>query len=122
VYDLHSGGCVGWRSMDRALQLVPKHGLACAQLGGLYLNHIPGMESLDKAEHLLKQATQLETLDTQQAYFDLGQVYSEKSRFKEAADAYRNEIKNGGIMKRNSTPWRTRAAVQVIRRPQQPPP
>lgn len=79
--------------LERALQLNPDYGQACAAMGSFLLRKASGPEALDRAEELLLRATRRETLHPADVYFDLGQVYIQKGDFKKAVDALQESLR-----------------------------
>lgn len=81
---------------ERALALQPDYGPACALLGSYYLHQAPGPEALGRAETLLTRATRLQTLRPAEAWFDLGQLYSQTGRYAKAVAALQTSLGENG--------------------------
>lgn len=78
---------------ERALQIDPDFGPACALLGSLYLRKIPGPDSLDRAQALLERATKLKTRNPEMVWFDLGQLYVRRKQYPKAVEALQASIR-----------------------------
>src|SRR5262249_39486612 len=83
----------GRKHYERALQIDPNFGPACALMGGFYLRKVPGPEAADRAQELLERATRLRTYHPNQVYFDLGELYLQKGQFQKAVEALQASIK-----------------------------
>lgn len=65
---------------NRALQIDPNHGEACAQAGKFLVANPPGPDASPRAEELLKRATGLPTRRPAEVWFDLGRLYLQTGR------------------------------------------
>jgi len=83
----------GRKHYERAYQLNPNYGPICALMGNFYLKKESGPDALDRAEELLLKATELYTYHPESIYFDLGQLYVRKGRYKKAVDALLTSIR-----------------------------
>lgn len=83
----------GRQHYERALQLDPNFGPACALMGSLYLRKIPGPDSLKRAQELLERASQLKTYHPNQVFFDLGELYLQLGEYKKAAAALQESLR-----------------------------
>jgi tetratricopeptide (TPR) repeat protein len=83
------------RQFERALQLDPNYGQACALMGELLLQHYSdnATSALAQAEALLVKATGLPTNRPQDVYRDLGQVYILQRQFRKAVSPLQMSIK-----------------------------
>jgi tetratricopeptide (TPR) repeat protein len=81
------------RHYERALQLDPNYGPACALAGSYYLHHPSNKNDLDRAEELLLRAEHLPTYRPQDVYLDLGELYLQKGQAKEAVAALEEAIR-----------------------------
>ncbi|HZT41416.1 MAG TPA: tetratricopeptide repeat protein [Chthonomonadaceae bacterium] len=91
--DQHSDIAEARRQYERALQLDPNFGPACALMGSLYLHYPSGSDSLDRAQELLERATHLPIYRPQDLYRDLGEVYTQKGQYKKAVAALQESIR-----------------------------
>lgn len=82
----------GRKHYERALELKPDYGPACALMGGFLLRHASGPDDLDRAEELLKRATRLTSNRPFDVWFDLGQVNIQKRRYPEAIKALQEAL------------------------------
>jgi tetratricopeptide (TPR) repeat protein len=91
---LYRGGTEeGRQQLERALQLNPQHGPACALMGNYYLRKAGGPDALLRAAALLEQAARLPTYHPEQVYLDLGDLYLQKGEFQKARDALNESIR-----------------------------
>jgi tetratricopeptide (TPR) repeat protein len=82
----------GRRHYERALELKPDYGPACALLGNFLLRNAPEPDSLHQAEDLLRRATRLETNRPAEVWFNLGQVYTQQGQFPKAVEALKRSL------------------------------
>jgi tetratricopeptide (TPR) repeat protein len=83
----------GLRHYQRALELDPNYGPACALLGRYYLQQAAGPDSVDRAQELLERAVRLKTVRPADVQLDLGQVYLQKKLYDKAIPALRQSIR-----------------------------
>jgi tetratricopeptide (TPR) repeat protein len=83
------------QQFERALQLDPNYGQACALMGDLLVHHYDHDEqaALARAETLLLKATQLPTFRPQDVYRDLGQVYILRGQYQQAISPLQASIR-----------------------------
>jgi tetratricopeptide (TPR) repeat protein len=84
----------GKQHYERALQIDPDYGPACALMGRFYLDKVAGQDSQDRAEELLLRATKLETPRPASVYFDLGQIYTRKAQYAKAVEALQSSLRH----------------------------
>ena len=77
----------GRRHYERALELKPDYGPACALMGSFYLHNAPGPDALNRAEALLTRATRLQSHRPVDVWLDLGQLYVQKAQWVKAVQA-----------------------------------
>jgi tetratricopeptide (TPR) repeat protein len=77
---------------ERALQLSPDYGPACALAGQFYLRKVGGPAGLARAEELLTHATRTRTYHPEEVYLDLGELYMRKQRYPDAVEALQRSI------------------------------
>jgi tetratricopeptide (TPR) repeat protein len=83
----------GRRHYERALQLDPNYGPACALLGRFLLTKATDPDALERAEELLTRATRLQTVHPQEVWLDLGRLHLRKGRFTKAVEALQNSLR-----------------------------
>jgi tetratricopeptide (TPR) repeat protein len=83
------------RLFERALQLDPNYGQACALMGQFLVHHYDHDETaaLARAEELLLKATKLPTYRPQDVYRDLGQIYIRRAQYRQAVPALQESIR-----------------------------
>lgn len=96
----------GRQHYERALQLNPDYGPACALMGEFYLRKMPGLSAMDRARDLLERATHLHTYHPEQVYLDLGDLYVQKGEPRKAVEALQSSIR---IDPRDERPYFTLA-------------
>src|SRR5207244_3561111 len=74
----------GFRHYERALQLHPDYGPACALMGRFYLEKATGPDALERAEPLLLQAIRSTLPHIAEVYRDLGPISIRKSQYPQA--------------------------------------
>lgn len=77
---------------ERALQLQPDYGPACALLGNFYLRKAAGAGALTRAEELLNRATRLSTVRPADVWLDLGQLYIQTAQYPKAVAALQKSL------------------------------
>lgn len=92
----------GKQHYERALQINPDFGAACALLGRFYLQKATEPDALDKAAELLLRATRLKTRRPADVYLDLGQVYTQKAQYAKAIESLKESIR---IESRDERPY-----------------
>jgi tetratricopeptide (TPR) repeat protein len=83
----------GKQHYERALQINPDFGPACALLGRFYLQKATEPDALDRALELLQRATRLKTLRPAEVYLDLGQVYIQKRQYAKAIESVKASLR-----------------------------
>jgi Tfp pilus assembly protein PilF len=83
----------GRQQYERALQLDPNDGQACALLGDFLLHNAAGTDAPERAEALLLHATRLENTRPAAVCFDLGQIYIQKGEYGKATGMLQEAIR-----------------------------